>query len=144
MHDIGKSVLSLKFPDRYGSLLKMVQGGAVLDESQAEMGTFGFDHSMVGEALALAWNLPDAFAQCVRWHHSPTCADSECKVLTAYVTLGNLFALEMGKGAGVNRDRAGEKRDALKITGISEFVFASLRESILECLEMDEVLIAGF
>jgi HD-like signal output (HDOD) protein len=56
MHDIGKSVMGMKFPDRYGALIKTLyneQG----DFLEMELETFGFDHAMVGEALLRSWNL---------------------------------------------------------------------------------------
>jgi len=144
MHDIGKSVMYLKYADKYGKILKLASEGKLDDGLQAELDAFGFDHAMVGEALSNSWNLPKAFSQCVRWHHSPVSADSENALLISYVVLGNAFALEIGKGIGKPQHLASAKKDALKLTGITEEVLAAQKEVILDYLELDDVLITGF
>jgi len=144
MHDIGKSVMSFKYPDVHGKILKDLHEGKITDGLEAEREAFGMDHAMLGEALVEMWNLPTAFSQCVRWHHSPSGADPEWRALTAYVTLGNLFALEMGKGIGTQRDVSVEKAEALQATGISGWVLALHKDQILESIETDELLVTGF
>ena len=66
MHDIGKSVMGVKFPERYGALLRTVynEHAACI---QLELDTFGFDHAMVGEALVSQWNLASSLQSAVRW-----------------------------------------------------------------------------
>ena len=144
MHDIGKSVIFIKYPDVYGKILKSVNDGQLDDSLQAEIDAFGFDHAMVGEALSEAWNLPRTFSQCVRWHHNPGGAEPENIVLASYVALGNLFALEVGKGIGKPQSLVTPKADALEHTGITEEALAAQREVVLDYLELDRVLITGF
>jgi HD-like signal output (HDOD) protein len=144
LHDIGKSVLYFKFPDRFETILQSVHSGKILDSLAEEQECFGFDHTMVGEVLLDAWNLPPTFSQCVRWHHSPKSSDEESLAMTAFVALGNVFAIEAGKGIGGPEGLESAKRDALELAGLTEDSLAARREEVLEFLEQDKVLIKGF
>lgn len=144
LHDIGKSVLHFKFPDRYGKILKSVHEGAALDSLREEQECFGFDHSMVGEVLMDTWNLPPSFSQCVRWHHDPKSSDQDSQALTAYVALGNYFAIGIGKGVGGLESLEAAKKDALELTGLTDDSLEARREEVLEFLEQDKALIKGF
>jgi len=100
IHDVGKSVIALKYPNRYRDIINSIYNGEIEDALQAEQDAFGFDHAMVGEALLDSWNLPGILSHCVRWHHCPANADPENALLTAYIALGNLFAYEVGENIG--------------------------------------------
>jgi putative nucleotidyltransferase with HDIG domain len=99
MHDIGKSVLTHKFPEAYGTLLRRVhdRGG---DGLSLELDTFGFDHAMVGGALLASWNLSASIQAAARWHHDPAQAPPEHRQLVALVALGHRTALDLGIGLG--------------------------------------------
>ncbi|MCE1229216.1 MAG: HDOD domain-containing protein, partial [Firmicutes bacterium] len=70
MHDIGKSVIALKYPDRYSTLIRSVYNMEG-DGLAMELDTFGFDHAMVGEVLLRSWNIAPSIEQAARWHHDP-------------------------------------------------------------------------
>ncbi|MCL1892874.1 MAG: HDOD domain-containing protein [Holophagaceae bacterium] len=144
LHDLGKSVLDLKFPAEYEKVIKSFYNGETTNALQLESEVFGFDHAMVGEALLLHWNLPKEITQCVRYHHNPSSADADCVTLAGFVALGNLFALEMGKGIKTPRKFDEAKAEALKCAGISEDALASQTDVIFECIEQDNILITGF
>ena len=144
LHDIGKTVMYLKFPDRYIKIIKSVHDGGIPETMQAELDSFGFDHTMVGQALLDSWNLPANLSQCVRWHHSPLNAEADYRPMAAFVALGNSFALEMGKGIGDCRHLEASRTDALGLLGISEETLAAQKEVVLDYLELDKVLIMGF
>jgi HD-like signal output (HDOD) protein len=144
LHDIGKSVLSLKYPAQYGKIIKSYFTGGISDCSQAELDEFGCDHSMVAESLLLSWNFPSTLVQCVRWHHSPADAKPECVALASYVSMGNIFALEMGKGIQKPRSFDAAKKTAMALAGIPEEALAMQAEAVFECIENDVALITGF
>ena len=143
LHDIGKSVMGLKFPDRYGILVRSAynDGG---DLMEMELETFGFDHTMVGEALLHSWNLSSSLEEVVRWHHEPTSAREEDRVLTALVALGNLLALEQKVGVGRPEHLAGATRQAIEILHLDAADMESHREAVLASLEIDKSLITDF
>lgn len=142
LHDIGKSVMGIKFPDRYGTLIRQVYNGEA-ETRELELDTFGFDHCMVGEALLRSWNLADSLETAVRWHHEPAQAPGDQQILTALVALGNQLALGQGKGIGREGCLDGPALEAREILGLDETRFDEFRSSVLELLERDQEMIGS-
>jgi len=140
MHDIGKSVMILKFPESYGALLRRLQeeGG---DGLSLELDTFGFDHAMVGEALLASWNLAEGIEAVARWHHDPLQAGMEHQRLVALVALGNQMAFDLQVGIGMPDALAGATWEAMDILHLNDAVYQEHRTSALEALERDKALI---
>jgi HD-like signal output (HDOD) protein len=143
MHDIGKSVMGLKFPERYGALIRTVyneQG----DSLEMELDTFGFDHTMVGEALLQSWNLARNIEHTVRWHHDPLETPQEDRSLCALVALGNQMALTQKIGIGRPESLASPTRQALEILELTPEALEGCRETVLQTLELDKSLLTEF
>jgi len=140
MHDIGKSVMILKFPESYGALLRRLQeeGG---DGLSLELDTFGFDHAMVGEALLASWNIAEGIEAVARWHHDPLQAGMEHQRLVALVALGNQMAFDLQVGIGMPDALAGATWEAMDILHLNDAVYQEHRTSALEALERDKALI---
>jgi HD-like signal output (HDOD) protein len=143
MHDIGKTVMGLKFPERYGTLVRNVYNEGV-DGMEAELELFGFDHAMVGEALLHAWNLPRSLGNTVRWHHDPAHAPEEDQTLTAFVALGNQLALDRNVGIGKPEALHGATGQALAILDLAPEALDAYRLQVVEALETDKDLIREF
>ena len=143
MHDIGKSVMGVKFPDRYSAMVRTVYNEQV-DAFQLELDTFGFDHAMVGEALLRSWNLAQSIEQTARWHHEPLEAPPEHRPLCALVALGNQVALSLNVGIGRPESLAGATEQALEILQITPEHLEELREPTLQALELDKSLLTEF
>lgn len=143
LHDIGKSVMGLKFPDRYGSLVRSAYNDGT-DLIEMELDTFGFDHTMVGEALLHSWNLASSLEHAIRWHHEPLGSPEEDQTLTSLVALGNLLAIEQKIGVGLPEHLATATAQAFQILGVDAAGVESHREAVLASLEMDKSLITDF
>jgi putative nucleotidyltransferase with HDIG domain len=143
MHDIGKSVLTLKFPEGYGALLRRVSDQEE-DVLSLELDTFGFDHAMVGEALLQSWNLSESIQAVVRWHHHPPRALPEHRRLVSLVALGNQLAIDLQIGFGMPDALAGATWEAMDLLELDEASFQQHRASTLEALERDKALITEF
>jgi HD-like signal output (HDOD) protein len=143
LHDIGKSVLGLKYPDRYGVLVRNAYNDGA-DLMEMELDTFGFDHTMVGEALLQSWNLSTSLEHTVRWHHEPLNAPEEDRALTALVALGNRLALEQHIGVGRPEHLELPTQQAFQILGLDAARVEEHRETVLAALEMDKSLITDF
>jgi len=143
LHDIGRSVMGVKFPDRYGILVRSAYNDGT-DLTELELETFGFDHAMVGEALLHSWNLAYSLEQAVRWHHEPAHAPEEERPLTALVALGNVLALEQKIGVGRPEHLTEATRQALEILGLESNDLEGHREAVLATLELDKSLITDF
>ena len=143
MHDIGKSVMGIKFPERYGSLIRSIYNEGA-DGMEAELDLFGFDHAMVGEALLHSWNLPRSLENTVRWHHDPAHAPVEDQALTAFVALGNQLALDQNIGIGRPESLQGATLQAVTILNLTPELHAEYRLMAVEALEADKNLIREF
>ncbi len=142
MHDIGKSVMALKFPERYGPLLKDLQQEG--DGPALELKTFGFDHTTVGEALLRSWEIAEGFQEVARWHHDPFQASAEYRRLTALVALGNRMAADLQVGLDHADSLAAATWGALDVLGLDEGSYQEHRGSALEAFEQDEGLLTDF
>lgn len=143
LHDIGKSVMGVKFPERYGALLRTVynEQGVCL---QLELDTFGFDHAMVGEALVSQWNLAPSLQAAVRWHHDPLHAPEEFQEIAAIVALANHLALEEKVGIGSPHDLEGASMQAMEILKLGPEALDGLKEGVRNAIEQDKSMIAEF
>lgn len=70
LHNIGSLVMYQSLPELAREAISSARFG---NETifQAEQRIIGFDHSEVGEALALAWRLPESLVDTIRHHHYP-------------------------------------------------------------------------
>jgi putative nucleotidyltransferase with HDIG domain len=70
LHDMGKLVLALHFPEAYRAVLRHQQAeGCHIRE--AEQFVLGFDHAEAGARVARRWRLPAALVDAIAWHHRP-------------------------------------------------------------------------
>ena len=143
LHDIGKSVMGVKFPERYGALLRTVyneQSGCL----QLELDTFGFDHAMVGEALVSKWNLASSLQAAVRWHHDPLHAPADHQELAAIVALANQMALEEKVGIGDPRQLDDASAQAMSILQLGPEALEGIKERVRDAIEQDKTMITEF
>lgn len=143
MHDIGKSVLGLKYPERYSQLIRSVYNGQG-DGLELELELFGFDHAMVGEALLVSWNLAHALEQAVRWHHDPAQAEPDQQGLVALVAMGNQLALDRGVGIGKPESLEKTTATARVLLGLDTAALAEHQEAVLQMIELDKSLLTEF
>jgi putative nucleotidyltransferase with HDIG domain len=144
MHDIGKSVMFLKFPEGYSALLRRVSSQEEEEGIDLELETFGFDHTMVGQALLHSWNIASPIESVARWHHEPAQAPKDHAQLVALVALGNQVAIDLQVGVGMPDSLARATREALDALGLDDATYQIHRTSALEALERDKALITDF
>ncbi len=143
LHDIGKSVMGVKFPERYSALLRTVYNERG-DGLALELDTFGFDHAMVGEALVQKWNLAPSLQQAARWHHDPIHAQEDHLPLAAIVALANRLALEQKAGIGDPIHLESAALQAMDILKLGPEALESHQEAVRAAIEQDKTMIAEF
>ncbi len=143
LHDIGKSVMGVKFPERYSALLRTVYNERG-DGLALELDTFGFDHAMVGEALVQKWNLAPSLQQAARWHHDPIHAQEDHLPLAAIVALANRLALEQKAGIGDPIHLESASLQAMDILHLGPEALESHQEAVRAAIEQDKTMIAEF
>ncbi|MBF0482234.1 MAG: HDOD domain-containing protein [Desulfovibrionaceae bacterium] len=102
LHDIGKAVISEYLSDMTGLLLEEVQTQKAADFLDAERQALGFDHTVLGEAVARHWQLPAPYPQVVRFHHEPMLAPEAFRHEVFCAHLGDLIAMMGGTGTGAD------------------------------------------
>ena len=117
LHDIGKLVTAVHYPERYSTVVRDVQAaGSPMVE--AERKVFGYDHCQVGSALAVHWRFPPETAQMIGAHHPADGAVPSRKDIAA-VHIGNILCMALGLGSGGERRLATVNPRAWELLGLS-------------------------
>jgi len=117
LHDIGKLVVAVHYPDRFSAVINEVQAsGAPMVESERKV--FGYDHCQVGSALAAQWRFPADTAQMIGAHHLADGALPARKDIAA-VHIGNILAMALGLGSGGEKKLAPVNPKAWDLLGLS-------------------------
>jgi putative nucleotidyltransferase with HDIG domain len=94
LHDIGEVLVDRHAPDR-AAVIRRNAHGDLRKRIAMEQHAFGGDHGEIGATVLATWQLPTAFVDSLRWHHTdPT---THGNALAHSVLLGELVA----EGAGV-------------------------------------------
>ncbi len=70
LHDCGKLVLCRFVEMKKADMFSLIETGSRWVDGERAL--LGMDHTILGEALAHAWKLPESLASCNRWHHTPS------------------------------------------------------------------------
>ena len=72
LHDIGELIIFSRLPEQAKvALMLVLDSQEEVSVPEAETQTIGFDHAVVGGALARQWNLPSMLQECIAYHHAP-------------------------------------------------------------------------
>lgn len=70
LHDIGKAILMINFPEKYDSVISTaIEQNIILLEIEKEI--FGVTHGEVGAYLLGLWGFPDFVVEAIAYHHNP-------------------------------------------------------------------------
>ena len=138
LHDVGKVILHLRFPDYFAELRRIVQ-----DEGksmyQAERELLGITHANIGHELARKWAMPPTIATSIAFHHLPGAALVHRR-LSALVHAGNHLARALGIGHGGDNQPARLDEAARPI---AKFVAAAAADHKDEIAAQVESIING-
>ncbi len=98
LHDLGRLLFCLYFPDELRDILANVSDTKTLSEAEQE---YGLAHSEIGAYLAHRWNLGPFIVNSVRYHHDPRKA-GEFTLSASAVYLADAITMQLKFGwAGV-------------------------------------------
>ena len=100
LHDIGKALISDYLRGSAPEAVALISSHDSLDYLAAEEQLVGVDHTIAGEALAKAWQLPPELIAVIRHHHLPALAEEAYRPLVYAVHLGDNIAMMGGFGTG--------------------------------------------
>jgi putative nucleotidyltransferase with HDIG domain len=136
LHDIGKLLIAVSFPQEYDNILAYVAvTGVPLIE--AERNTLGIDHAELSAQAILRWELSEAIQSAACYHHEPDKAgqSERTRPNRAPLSLGvhhaDLFVNHLGMSV-LPLPLACQKADTLSIPG-----FAFPEELLLERFEQE-------
>ena len=98
LHDFGKVVLKLEFPEEAGKAEKMVQEKNI-PIYEAENNVFELTHATVGNWLCEKWNLPKTLSDPITYHHQPSLSRFAPRQ-TAMIHLSDILIKAKGFGFG--------------------------------------------
>lgn len=103
LHDIGRLVIAIHFPQQLAQLGHQ-EGGSTVASLQAEWAALGFDHAALGGELAKRWNFPPPIRDAIALHHSSP-GPGAGKTLPDVIFVANLFAHALDDGS-IRADQA--------------------------------------
>jgi HD-like signal output (HDOD) protein len=69
LHDAGKLAMCRFVEMKKADIFSMIDSGSRWVDSEKAL--LGMDHTVLGQALAESWKLPESIGTCARWHHMP-------------------------------------------------------------------------
>ncbi len=121
LHDIGKIVLAILYPNYYHDIMKLA-AKKNMPIILAERKILNADHCMIGKLLFDIWNLPKHVTTAMSFHHEPMEAPSESQALAQFITIGDYMC---------RKAHIGNPGDTL-ITKPTESVFNILSDNLQE------------
>ncbi len=102
LHDIGKVVISDFINLSEGNLTIDYKLGEEEDFIEIEEKILKTNHCEVGQLIAMKWGIPEILQQAIRYHHAPSKAPDEYKMICILVHLGDIFSVLGGFSTGVD------------------------------------------
>ena len=97
LHDIGKVVLYVKWPDVGNSIKDALKARRDVSLFDVEQELTGLSHADIGGYLANAWHLPVTLREPILYHHDPTRA-KEAALQTAIVHVADILVKGLACG----------------------------------------------
>ncbi len=127
LHDIGKVVLGLKFPEEYKKIMAEAEDKGIFI-LEAEKKHFTISHAEAGAWIAQKWNFPRNLVEVIEYHHKPHLSNS-VPVQTAIVHLSDIIVRAKGFGFAGDNFVPAVNSAAWQTLGLSE---ADLKETVSE------------
>jgi HD-like signal output (HDOD) protein len=101
MHDIGKVILAVYFPDHYRDVLGEAKRRQLIIH-KVERELLGIDHARISGLLMERWNFPDTLLLPTSFHHSPSHCPSDFRNAARTVRLSDTLCQNAGIGNSGN------------------------------------------
>jgi putative nucleotidyltransferase with HDIG domain len=122
-HDVGKIILAASIPNEYDKIRNLAQKEKI-PLFKIEDKLFGFNHCLIGAALATKWNLPVLYRESIMRHHEEKVRKSgleEVDALCYLIRIADKMASDFGKKTLVSG--GGSLPELLDALGIEESVY---------------------
>ena len=138
LHDIGKVLLILRFPDKYEKAMHDadINGMGIYE---AERFHYGTTHASVGSWMAQKWRFPQKLVDVIEHHHKPHLSKS-APVESAIVHLSDILVRARGFGFAGDHTLMAVNPKSWQMLGLSEADLRDVLWTFEESLEMTEDL----
>lgn len=133
LHDIGKLVLAILYPDYYHDIIKLA-AKKNMHIILAERKILNADHCMIGKLLCDIWNLPKHVTAAMCFHHEPMETPIESQALAQFINIGDYMC---------RKAQLGNPGDTL-VTKPTESVFRILGNNLQENSERFDQIFQEF
>lgn len=138
LHDIGKVLLILQFPEEYEKAMRDADIGD-LNIYDAERVRYGTTHSSVGSWMARKWRFPQKLVDVIEYHHKPHLSKN-APVEAAIVHLADILVRARGFGFAGDHTLMAVNPESWRMLDLSEADLRDILAVLEESLEMTEEL----
>lgn len=138
LHDIGKVLLILQFPEEYEKAMRDADIGD-LNIYDAERVRYGTTHSSVGSWMARKWRFPQKLVDVIEYHHKPHLSKN-APVESAIVHLADILVRARGFGFAGDHTLMAVNPESWRMLDLSEADLRDILAVLEESLEMTEEL----
>ena len=132
LHDIGKIILNQHaLAEIYRAMNLSVLKG--IPFHIAEQQIIGFDHAMVGAALAEKWNFPSLLVDAIKLHHESENLSGD-KIFAAIIVLANILSFIAQKGPNDQNIRL-IPMNSLTVLDISDLELTGIVKEIMQDID---------
>jgi putative nucleotidyltransferase with HDIG domain len=103
LHDIGKIIFCIYFPNEYAEVLKKTPNEQT-QLHKIEKECLGLDHAEMAYRLMKQWNLPVNLIKPVRYHHNPSACPKEQGSMAMILYAANFICNQSGIGQSGNNN----------------------------------------
>ena len=135
LHDLGRILYCLYFPDELRDVLSNVKGPITLQNAEEQ---YGLTHAEIGAYLAFRWKLGDFMVHTIRYHHQPRSAGSYA-MAASVVNLADAITMQLE--IGWKEPSGSPKITVPKILGLDG---AAVKEIALKMRDDKEKIMAGW
>ncbi len=136
LHDIGKVILGLKFPEEYKNLIIDAEAQKIFI-FEAEKNHFSVEHADAGEWITHKWNFPKNLVEVIKYHHKPDLSKN-VPVQTAIVHIADILVRARGFGFAGDNFVPAINNSAWQTIDLSETDIKEILEETEELLEQAE------
>ncbi|MBN2474508.1 MAG: HDOD domain-containing protein [Pirellulales bacterium] len=138
VHDLGKILIDQYLHKPFCQIIDRLDGQTSICDLERE--TLGFDHTELGEFVAVQWHLPEHLTSCIRYHHAPLDYEGPDQEMVCTVALANFFCNAKGlTSLGVANKQVPPGR-VFGVLGLDKPRIGSIWEQLDETLKVADIM----
>lgn len=142
IHDLGLLVERQAHPERLAEIIATAIRSD-LRFCQIEQEVLGLDHQILGAALAAKWKFPKGLQVVLGYHHAVDNLSEEHRLLPSLIHIADTLCCHDRLGFYLTAAHQGVDLDLLQSVGLTEAMFADVREKLPDQIEEAQAILMG-